>query len=99
MGLLPDDVLYRKKDGFSDGVSSKERSTSDIIKDHINKLITDKEYESVMKLVSDGKLYSHCPPKTKEGYYYRKVFEETFGKNHVGVVPYYWMPRYGGRWY
>jgi len=92
MNLLPDEVLYRRKDGFSDGVSSKSRSTVDIMKEHMNKVISDEEF----KLKMESKVYDHCPPKTKEGLYYRELFDKFFGEKHAKVIPYYWMPRYGG---
>jgi asparagine synthase (glutamine-hydrolysing) len=37
--LLPYDVLFRKKEAFSDGVSSKEKSWYMIVKDHYNQII------------------------------------------------------------
>lgn len=39
--LLPIDILWRKKEAFSDGVSNQGRSLFQIIQDHTNKLITD----------------------------------------------------------
>jgi asparagine synthase (glutamine-hydrolysing) len=35
--LLPDDVLFRRKEAFSDGISSTKRSWFEIIKEHIYK--------------------------------------------------------------
>jgi len=87
-GLLPIDVNNRKKEALSDAVSSHEKSWFQIIQDHINKLITDDEFET-------NKLkYTHCPPKTKEAYYYRKKFCEYFGDNNCKVIPYFWMPKW-----
>ena len=32
-------------------------------------------------------------PKTKEGYYYRQIFEELY-PNCAQLIPYYWMPKW-----
>jgi asparagine synthase (glutamine-hydrolysing) len=82
-GILPDDVLWRRKEAFSDGVSGNERTWIDIIKEHVDSMITDAEYE-------EGRLkYLHNPPYDKESYYYRKVFEE-FYPGRAETIPYYW---------
>ena len=36
LGLLPDEVLWRKKEAFSDGVSSKERSWFTVLQEYVN---------------------------------------------------------------
>jgi asparagine synthase (glutamine-hydrolysing) len=38
--LLPSDVLWRSKEAFSDGVSSKEKSWFNILQDYINTQVT-----------------------------------------------------------
>jgi asparagine synthase (glutamine-hydrolysing) len=100
-GLLPDDILWRRKEAFSDGVSGHERSWFQIIKDFVNKEVTDEEYDKyVNDYVSREKLPKSrfkkvCPPYDKESYYYRKCYEN---KNHNGlaftdmyeVIPYFW---------
>ena len=42
--LLPNDVLWRTKEAFSDGVSSKSKSWFEILQDHINVRISDAEF-------------------------------------------------------
>ena len=80
--LLPDNILWRKKEAFSDGVSKTTRSLYEIIQDHVKTL---------------GPLgpakYSHVPPDTLEKQYYRQIFE-THYPGLGNVVPYFWMPRY-----
>jgi len=39
--ILPKDILYRKKEAFSDGVSNKGKSLYNIIQSHIDTLITE----------------------------------------------------------
>jgi asparagine synthase (glutamine-hydrolysing) len=81
--LLPSDVLWRKKEAFSDGVSSKEKSWYLIVKDYFNELISDEEFE--LRHNYDGFI-----PLCKESYYYRREFEKLFKQNHK-VIPRYWL--------
>jgi asparagine synthase (glutamine-hydrolysing) len=81
--LLPHDVLMRKKEAFSDGISSKEKSWYMILKEHYNNIITDEEFETRHNL--DG-----ITPLCKESFYYRKRFNELFGQNQQ-VIPRYWL--------
>jgi asparagine synthase (glutamine-hydrolysing) len=80
--ILPSEVLWRKKEAFSDGVSSKEKSWYQIIQEHIETLVTDEEMAN----------QTEC--KTKEAYYYRKVFSEMFGENRLKILPGYWQPKW-----
>ena len=86
--LLPNDVLWRKKEAFSDGVSSVEESWHTTIKKYISTKISDEEfYENKDK-------FEHCKPETKEAYYYRKIFCEKFGDHNSGVIPKFWLPNW-----
>lgn len=87
-GLLPDDVLWRKKEAFSDGVSSKEKSWYEIIQDRCEEEITD---EMMRQARTD---WPHKTPSTKEAYYFRKLFTERFGINRHTVLPKYWLPKW-----
>ena len=60
--FLPKNVLWRRKCAFSDGVSSKNNSWHKIIQNHIDKIITDKEFNELKDT------YDHCPPQLKESY-------------------------------
>ena len=93
-GLLPDDILWRRKEAFSDGVSGHERSWFQIIKDYVNKEVTDEEYEKSIereKLLKFKKVY---PPYDKESYYYRRCFENNSKglsfTNDYEAFPYFW---------
>jgi len=78
--LLPMEILYRRKEAFSDGVSSLRKSWYEIIQ------------ESAPPL--DPTLsYLHNPPTTGEQQYYRKVFCSYY-KDCERLIPYFWMPRY-----
>jgi len=81
--LLPMEVLWRKKEAFSDGVSSKEKSWYLIVKEHYNNLVTDESFETRNTL-------THIVPHCKESFYYRKRFNELYGQNQT-VIPRYWL--------
>ena len=86
-GLLPDDVLWRRKEAFSDGVSGHERTWVQIIKEYVDKRITDVE----VSLANDINKFSHNAPYDKESYYYRTVFDRYFtGKRRAETIPYFW---------
>jgi len=82
---LPDEILYRKKEAFSDGVSSVEKSWYQIIQENVENIISNEELLSCN--------YTHNKPLTKEALYYRKIFETYYGNND-NVIPYYWMPKW-----
>ena len=50
--LLPEEVLWRMKEGMSDGVSSQTRGWYQIIQDHVDTIYTDAEYEILKKKYS-----------------------------------------------
>lgn len=80
---LPDDILWRRKEAFSDGVSSTERSWFQIIKEFVDAKYTDAEYEEKrMK-------YEWNRPYDKESLYYREIFEK-FYPNMSHLIPYFW---------
>ena len=84
--LLPDDVLWRRKEAFSDGVSSADgRTWVQMIKEYSDRVITDAEYNN-----KNNHLYSlYNPPYDKESLYYRRVFE-TLYEGRGDTIPYYW---------
>ena len=83
MEFLPTDVLYRKKEAFSDGVSGNDRSWYQIIAEKLNDVdIPIFKYNE-----------KHMCPKTKEQMYYRYLFEKKF-PNRENVIPYFWMPKW-----
>ncbi len=89
---LPNEVLYRKKEAFSDGVSSKEKSWYVIIQEFVEKLYTNDEFNS------KSQLREYLQPITKEGLLYREIFENSFGQDIKvsQLIPYYWLPKWSG---
>lgn len=88
-GLLPDSVLWRTKEAFSDGVSSHSKSWFEIIDEKI-----DAVHGNAYKMgVYNSERFSTNTPKTQEQNYYRDIFE----KYYCGcgeILPYFWMPKY-----
>ena len=85
-GLLPDDVLWRRKEAFSDGVSSQDgRTWIQMVKEHADRIIPDSDFNNPRHL-----LYSlYNPPYDKESFYYRRIFESAYdGRGET--IPYYW---------
>ena len=80
--LLPEEIIWRKKEAFSDGVSGSNRSLYTIIQEHVNEKDLDLSQQ-----------YTFNPPQTKEQLYYRNIFH-SFYPNLEGVIPYFWMPKY-----
>lgn len=76
--LLPEDVLWRRKEAFSDGVSKPEKSWFSEIADRVS-------------FVSNTS-YDYLIPTTKEGRYYRTIFEWDYRGGFV--PPHFWMPRW-----
>lgn len=80
-GLLPHEVLWRRKEAFSDGVSSVEKSWYEEIQDRI--YVPDRW---------QGLVTQEPVPLTAEAYYYRSIFDKLYPK--TGDLWPYWMPRW-----
>jgi asparagine synthase (glutamine-hydrolysing) len=83
--ILPPELLYRRKEAFSDGVSSHERSWFQIIREFVDTQVSDEEYEQEIAKLSDRENI----PYDKESYYYWKIFQE-FYPGCENMIPYYW---------
>jgi asparagine synthase (glutamine-hydrolysing) len=82
--LLPDEIIWRTKEAFSDGVSKNTRSLYEIIQDYILNNI-----ESEKKI--DKNIIISKPDIEKK--YYKFLFNSYY-KDTDNIIPYYWMPRY-----
>lgn len=87
VGLLPDNILWRHKEAFSDGVASIRKSLFQVIQEIVAKREIDVALEDAKSL------FPHCTPKTREALYYRVMFEKNFPKQS-SLIPYFWMPRW-----
>jgi asparagine synthase (glutamine-hydrolysing) len=90
LNLLPDEILWRKKEAFSDGVSSEDKSWYTILQEHIEKVYQDdiEQYQYLKEL------NLKTVPKTKEAAYYKKLFINKFGINREDIIPNYWQPKW-----
>lgn len=78
-GYLPDEILWRQKEQFSDGVGY---SWIDSLKEMVDHEISDK------KLATATHRFPIKTPTTKEEYYYRNIFEKHFpNPSAVACVP------------
>lgn len=86
---LPHQVVWRKKEAFSDGVSSEEKSWYQEIQDRVLQYVPADWVDKAQRQ------YQHLRPQTPEQYYYRYIFEAEFSKTPSQTcVPYFWMPRW-----
>ena len=83
--LLPEEILWRPKEAFSDGVSKKEHSWHTILKNHINSMVSDEEFANHDSTTNK--------PLLKETYYYQKIFNRYY-KKYTDIIPYFWMPKW-----
>lgn len=89
-GLLPQEILWRQKEAFSDGVSSfKEKSWVDELKDYCDSIITDKEFEE------ERRLYSPMP-MFKDALYLRRLYNKHYGAITPQLISHYWVPNWSG---
>jgi asparagine synthase (glutamine-hydrolysing) len=80
LDYLPYEVLWRKKEAFSDGVSGLEKSWYEITQEMSAAVVGDEWI---------GKA------DTPEKYYYKKIYDGLYGAESAHVnVPYFWMPRW-----
>jgi asparagine synthase (glutamine-hydrolysing) len=84
-GMLPPEILWRKKEAFSDGVSALHNSWYSIIQRSIPPEIQRDYNEQVQRD------YTQQAPLTQEQYYYKTIYDSYYIST---VLPYYWMPKY-----
>ena len=78
-GFLPDSILWRQKEQFSDGVGY---SWIDSLKAHAEREVSDTQLDSAQHR------FPLNPPTTKEAYLYRAIFESHFpGDPAAASVP------------
>ena len=78
-GALPDAILWRQKEQFSDGVGY---GWIDGLKAHAEQQVSDREFAAA------AARYPFNTPATKEAYFYRRIFEQHFpGEACAATVP------------
>lgn len=86
-GLLPFEVLWRRKEAFSDGVSSTAESWYE-------RCLTGPLRVGFSGYSRKHEINVHNAPQTLESDYYRELFEAQFGPDAATVIPYMWLPRW-----
>jgi asparagine synthase (glutamine-hydrolysing) len=82
---LPDHILYRQKEQFSDGVGY---GWIDGLKDEAKKMVSD---EQMANIKTDKPQWGDDIPDSKEAYWYRCMFDEHFPPQCAGTVE-RWTP-------
>jgi asparagine synthase (glutamine-hydrolysing) len=80
--ILPDEILWRRKEAFSDGVSSKDRSLFTILQEKI-----------AQKMNEENENGNFIPNIDTEKQFYKQLFDKLY-PNCENILPYYWMPKY-----
>ena len=75
--ILPESVAWRQKEQFSDGVGY---SWIDSLKEVVEQAVTDEQMEQVTHR------FPLQPPRTKEEYYYRSIFEGHFPSDAAALT-------------
>jgi len=81
--ILPQELAWRVKTAFSDGVSSEENPSYELIQKFIENKYSDEEYENLRKK------YIINQPYDKESLYYREIFEKYYPNKDI-ILPYFW---------
>ena len=81
--LMPKELTWRVKTAFSDGVSSEENPSYQLIQNFIENKYTDQDF------LEKSKKYIHNTPYDKESLYYREIFENYY-PNKDNLIPYFW---------
>lgn len=88
---LPNDILYRKKEQFSDGVSGfngKENNWIDGIAEYVNNLYSLEEFNN------ESEKYEHNKPLTKEQLFFRDLFTLNFNNTLYEKTVSTWIPKW-----
>ena len=80
--ILPDAILWRKKEAFSDGVSNHGRSLFTVLQEQISQLFR-----------AEDPTTNYEPSIQLEKQYYKQIFEKAY-PNCFHILPYLWMPKY-----
>lgn len=86
--MLPSEIVWRVKEGMSDGVSSQKKSWFSIIQAYCDEKVDPDTYKKYDKM-------NPPYPTNLEALYFRNVFEKYYpGLSHM--IPHYWLPKWSG---
>jgi asparagine synthase (glutamine-hydrolysing) len=80
-GFLPDDILWRRKDGMSDAVGREWVTTV-------------KQYADKYTWMGNFDALTHNPPLTNEEKMYRRIFWQVFGTENDHLISEIWRPKW-----
>jgi asparagine synthase (glutamine-hydrolysing) len=83
--IIPEKILYRKKEAFSDGCSSLTKSWFEYIQEYVETQVSDEEYTK-----SNFANFMRFP--SKEAYWYYKIFKNFYPNSKLEIE--YWMPKW-----
>jgi asparagine synthase (glutamine-hydrolysing) len=88
LDLLPDEILWRKKEAFSDGVSANKKSWYTIIQEYVEEHYDQSNSKVLLDIVK-------CNiPVTNEACYFRNIFINRLGLSKDNIIPNYWQPKW-----
>ncbi|NPA44459.1 MAG: asparagine synthase B [Chlorobi bacterium] len=82
---LPESILWRQKEQFSDGVGY---SWIDSLIDYCNKAVSNHEFAQAKKM------FPYNTPTTKEAFYFRKIFEKFYPQQPAIKSVEKWIPKW-----
>lgn len=87
LGVIPEEIIWRKKEAFSDGVSLQTESWHDIIKSYVYNY---RDKMLGMEVDERGPV-----PESDEARYIYYYFKKNYGEYPVCMnTPHYWLPRW-----
>jgi asparagine synthase (glutamine-hydrolysing) len=85
-GFLPNEILWRQKNGMSDAVGY---AWVKAVKEFAENAVSDREFESIKRQAKN-----HNVPLTKEEALYRKIFWKRFGTGCDHLISEIWRPKW-----
>ncbi|CAB3400740.1 unnamed protein product [Caenorhabditis bovis] len=82
---LPQEILWRQKEQFSDGVGY---NWIDTLMDYCASQVSDQEFSQA------ADLFPHNTPHSKEAFYMRKIFTELFPSEEAAHTVRKWIPKW-----
>ncbi len=83
--FLPESVLWRQKEQFSDGVGY---SWIDTLIEYCASQVTD------LQMAEADKMFPYNTPATKEAYYYRSIFHKFYPQESAAQTVRKWIPKW-----
>jgi asparagine synthase (glutamine-hydrolysing) len=82
---LPDEVLWRQKEQFSDGVGY---NWIDTLIEYCTSQVSDCDFENA------AKLFPYNTPTTKEAFFYRRIFHKFYPQKSAAETVRKWIPKW-----